>query len=412
MTALNSLEIRYTRLRSELLLQHVRQLSQIPDNYKLDTDFPSGPWDPDRISVQILKEWTRQAQQQFEKAVAQQVFGQKGTISWENAVVTFLESAAMYLRDTTMVTAAIKEAKEGNVEKAIEYLEKSDAEIKEIAEFWGFDYVTICDLIDTAPDGHCFVVGPFCGAFSNKDKKKPFIGIAFKGTTRLRELLTDIDREPMETGSTSILWDTKVSKGPFSGLFGTYGDWGAPMDHIVVFIQKSTSLLPEGSPQLISHSTGHSLGASYGTLCHAQLLLYYSTKPVEWVPGDLYTYGSPRIGENSFSLQLQTALKSAPGSTWRIVNQNDTIAVLVPVPRHLIGFLPAQDDQRIYIHADTAYRISNTACPVLMNSEIGQDPGPAPMTPDYLRDPQHIADHFTPQYWPALLVANGIRIYV
>ncbi|KZT23320.1 alpha/beta-hydrolase [Neolentinus lepideus HHB14362 ss-1] len=312
----------------------------------------------------------------------------------------------MYLRDGKKVIAAIKEAKAGNVQKAIGYLEDSDADIQEIAAFWDFDYVTICDLFEHTTDGQKSIVGPFCGAFSSKDKNKPFTGIAFKGTTTQKEWNTNIDRDPKVTGDDKILWNTNVSKGIFNALFGTYGDSGVPMDHIMEFIEKSAS--HKGSTRLVPHSTGHSLGASYATLCYSQLLLYYSTNPVEWTLGDMYNYGSPRIGEDSFAARLRTAVRNAPGSTWRIVNANDSVTSVPPVPKHLYVFEPLEDDPRIYIHVDTAYHISTSTAPVLMDSEIGRNPGPAPKTVEYLQDVQHQKDHKQSQYWEALRVANGI----
>ncbi|KZT23288.1 alpha/beta-hydrolase [Neolentinus lepideus HHB14362 ss-1] len=402
-----SRETEYARLHTELRYHHVQQLSQIGDNYKLDQDSDNPPIDgSDGLSVDLLKVWTQQAKTQFDDAVEKRVFGQKNTISWENTILTFLESSAVYLRDVTKVVAAIREAKLGNEKKAIKYLEEADTDIQGIAKVWGFDYVTICDLFQRSPDGQEVIVGPFCGAFS---KNMSFVGIAFKGTTSTPEWNTDLNRDPKATGDSSILWNTNVSEGVSNGLFGTYGDWGVPMDHIVEFLQESASLLPEGSTKLVVHSTGHSLGASYATLCYAQLLLYYSTNPVEWTLGDMYTYGSPRVAENNFTSQLQTALKTAPGSTWRIVNRNDSVTAIVPAPKDCFGEGdPNDDDPRVYIHTDTGYRISANASPVLLDSEIGQDPGPAPKTVEYLWDDQHVKDHMPPEYWPALLVANGI----
>ncbi|KZT23164.1 alpha/beta-hydrolase [Neolentinus lepideus HHB14362 ss-1] len=394
------LDTPHARLRFELRHRHVRQLSQIGDDYKLRTE-PS-PDDP--INVQMLMQWTQEAQQQFDNAVAKQIFGQKGTISWEIAIVTFLEAAAMYLRDVGLVVAAIKEAKAGNKEKATEYLVKSEEGINEIAAFWGFEYTTICDLFSTTPDGHLLIVGPFCGAFSPKDQSNPFIGIGFKGTSSTQEMITDIVRQPQATGSSSILWGTNVSAGVFNCLFGTYGDWGVPMDHIMGYIQTYAALLPEGANQLITHVTGHSLGASYATLCYAQLLQCQSTNTVL---GDLYAFGSPRIGENSFASQLKTALKTAQGSTWRVVDQDDSVTALPPAPAHLVGPLPLQDDPRVYIHVDSGYRIFRGNLPVAIESEIDQDPGPAPQTVEYISDLQHEQDHSPVYYWASLLVANG-----
>ncbi|KZT23278.1 alpha/beta-hydrolase [Neolentinus lepideus HHB14362 ss-1] len=409
MTAPISLESQYLALKREVRLHHVQQLLEIGDNYKLETDLSVGTLKGAfSLDVERLVEWKKEAKQQFDKAVARQVFGTKGTISWENAILTFLESSAMYLRDEKKVGEAIKVAK-SDMNLAIKFLDEADADIQKVAKSWGLRYITICDLADTAPDGRTTLVGPFCGAFSSMDPNKPFVGIAFKGTTSESEFLVDLDRELKETGDDSILWNASVSKGVFSCLFGTYGDWGVPMHHIVEFIQIETSRLAKGSTKLIPHCTGHSLGASYATLCYAQLLRYYldPTKPVEWNLGDLYTYGSPRIAGNNFALKLKKTLSGAPkaGSAWRIVNENDVVATISPVPKYFWQGEPEQDDPMIYFHVDEAYRISAAAAQPI-KSEIGTGLGPAPQTLKFLHNFKHISDHMPLKYWPALLAAE------
>ncbi|EPQ52511.1 alpha/beta-hydrolase [Gloeophyllum trabeum ATCC 11539] len=404
MSTPTSSETRRLGWKKELRQRHVQELSQIKDNYKLRRD---GDLDQP-VTVDILKQWTEQVKQQFDEAAKQKIFGMKGIIDWRNAVFTLLESAAMYLRDVAAVESAIVEAKAGNTAQAIEYLESADDAINEIASFWGFEYTTICDLIESTPDGHFLIVGPFCGALAPVNQEDPFLGIAFKGTSTLQEWATNIDRVPQATGDSSILWGTDVSSGVFNCLFGTYGDWGIPMDHILGYIETFRSLLPANSSELAVHVTGHSLGASYATLCYGQLLQYQSTTPTGWILGDLYTFGSPRIGMNSFASQVRNAGEHAPGSAWRIVNQDDSVTALPPAPAKLFLGLPLEDDARIYIHVDSAYRISITSPPVVIPSEIGMDPGPAPKAVDELIEVGHMAEHSPSFYFASLLIANGI----
>ncbi|EPQ52512.1 alpha/beta-hydrolase [Gloeophyllum trabeum ATCC 11539] len=400
-----SSEALHLNLKLGLRQRHVQQLSQIGDDYKFQEDL-----DPDKkVTVEDLMRWTTHVQKEFDAAIAQKVFGKKGIIDWRNALFTLLESTAMYLRDDAAVQSAINAAKAGNTDQAMEYLREADDDINKIAEFWGLEYMTICDLIEKTPDGQRDIVGPFCGAFSAKNPRDPFLGIAFKGTSATSEWGTDLAREPQATGDSFILWGADVSRGVFNALFGTFGDYGIPMDHILVYIQQYMNQLPTGSSELVVHSTGHSLGASFTTLCYAQLLQYQQTKPLEWVLGDLFTFGSPRIGENSFALNFRAAVEKAAGSSWRIVDEDDSVTSLPPAPAKLVlGIFPAVDDPRIYVHVDSAYRTSRSEPPSAISSEVGMDPGPAPKTVEELTEKEHMQDHSPAWYYESLLKANGL----
>ncbi|KAA8652647.1 lipase family protein [Aspergillus tanneri] len=69
--------------------------------------------------------------------------------------------------------------------------------------------------------------------------------------------------------------------------------------------------------------TGHSLGGALATIAGAHL------RKVENIPCDIYTYGSPRVGNDKFAeLVSETVL----GDTARITHLNDVVP-LVPGPR-------------------------------------------------------------------------------
>jgi triacylglycerol lipase len=66
--------------------------------------------------------------------------------------------------------------------------------------------------------------------------------------------------------------------------------------------------------------TGHSLGGALATLTAARLL--EKAQPV----GGLYTYGSPRCGDETFADNFNSALERA----YRVVNRNDLVTRMPP----------------------------------------------------------------------------------
>jgi hypothetical protein len=63
--------------------------------------------------------------------------------------------------------------------------------------------------------------------------------------------------------------------------------------------------------------TGHSLGGALAQLAALDLTLHDQFAPLSPV---LYTFGSPRIGNNNFQLYMQTKIFG-----WRVVNQRDLV---------------------------------------------------------------------------------------
>jgi len=92
-------------------------------------------------------------------------------------------------------------------------------------------------------------------------------------------------------------------------------------------LAKSQSQNPPGI-----HATGHSLGASYATLCFSELLRYSKDSekelPANTTLGDIYTFGSPRVASVKLGTSIVTNLEN--GSSWRIVNTYDSTEDIVP----------------------------------------------------------------------------------
>ncbi len=147
-------------------------------------------------------------------------------------------------------------------------------------------------------------------------------------------------------------------------------------------------------------SQGHSLGASYATLCYAELLRLKqnpsaSPRLDNLRIRDLYTYGSPRVALEDFVDALSSALdpdheypttrtptppskaldsKSSTqlcqSSSFRILTQSDPVPLVPPVLLTDPNF----------IHLDSAYRVAVNEEPQGVESERGTHPRP-PMLP-------------------------------
>ncbi len=115
------------------------------------------------------------------------------------------------------------------------------------------------------------------------------------------------------------------------------------------------------------YSQGHSLGAAYASLCYAQLRIE-GTGTEKADLGDLYTFGSPRVGRGDFASPLEVAMTAATyGSAWRIVNQGDYVTKVPASAPWPISTDP-------FIHVDASYVVSQNAKPKPGPSEIGTHP--------------------------------------
>ncbi|KAG8982248.1 hypothetical protein FRB93_008212 [Tulasnella sp. JGI-2019a] len=247
-------------------------------------------------------------------------------INWSNVFLSFMESCATYLRDTTAVVKAVIAYRQGDIELALEFYNASITQIKKLAAIWGMGFEMFCDLVDEHPEKHRLWDGPFCGGFYSLDKTKPFIGIGFKGTnpSRMGEVLVDWNYQFIQAES-GVLFDAHVSTGVYTGLFTKFKsapDTPMALADLAANISTTSSMV---------HVTGHSLGGSYSTLCFAELLRHSSLGqlPPKCTLGDIYTYGSPRLAQRDLGDNYVKYLKN--GSSWRIVNDNDLVPQVPPV---------------------------------------------------------------------------------
>jgi hypothetical protein len=255
------------------------------------------------------------------------------------------------------------------------------------------EFIQICDLVNRHPDGHSWLVGPFCGAFIPKDfvGNSPYIGIAFKGTNLTsQEVINDL-MAIYTIRPQNRLWNAEVAAGFFNPVFSTYDKTASSMPFVL--IQKAVQdIVIKATTTAIIHVTGHSLGGAYSTLSYAQLCIEGFGTTIASL-GDLYTFGSPRAGRGDFAVGVKhNAYPPADnGSSWRIVNYNDYVPKLPASPPWPLSFDP-------FIHVDAAYMIYPDQAPVAEDSEIGTNPTWSfPSLPKY---------HYTTAYYASLTYAT------
>jgi hypothetical protein len=73
---------------------------------------------------------------------------------------------------------------------------------------------------------------------------------------------------------------------------------------------------------------GHSLGGSLASV--AALDFHHAPGLAKGLSVDVYTFGSPRTGNDCFVQELETATAKSDGEIWRIVNDKDVIPLLPP----------------------------------------------------------------------------------
>ena len=141
------------------------------------------------------------------------------------------------------------------------------------------------------------------GCMFRHDKDK--VVIAFRGTepTKLNDLLADLKA-----------WkDTSETKGRVHAGFKAEADKLWPLLYRLII---GRSVNKERDTILI---TGHSLGAAIATIIATRA-------SAEGYRVNLYTYGSPRVGNSTWAEQFEDG--SIP--TWRFVNNNDIVTKVPP----------------------------------------------------------------------------------
>ncbi|KAJ7221129.1 hypothetical protein B0H12DRAFT_1151862 [Mycena haematopus] len=347
------------------------------DSFK-DFKLVADPTEPaPRAAFNDLTSWTKVSMAQINQAKANKVYGGRpgSGINFNNVFMAFMESAAMYLRDTSRVIEAVEAYRSGkDAETYLGLLDRSTSQISALAEMWNMHF--------KHPDGHSLLVGPFCGAFIPKDFiNNPFIGVAFKGTSVSREVINDLWAST--TTQVERLFKSQVSRGFYHPLFSTYHAGAIAMPFKL--IQQAVTDISQKATSVITHVTVSAFvtailwGGAYSSLCYGQLCIEGYGTPKAFL-GDLYTFGSPRVSRADYAKSLKGVPKR--GSTWRITNKNDYVPKIPASPPFPISMDP-------FVHVDAQYMIYPNQRPVAQGSEIGTHPTfafPGPVSPHYVTE--------------------------
>ncbi len=194
--------------------------------------------------------------------------------------------------------------------------------------------------------------------------------IAFRGTepTKLKDILTDIQL---------VLTPGPVGQVHSGFHFALQQVWSELIDHFHGLYQ--------GQPVWL---TGHSLGAALATLATARLI--FDPADRLRIQG-LYTYGSPRVGDEVFATQFDRVCKPF---TFRFRNNNDVVT-RVPVPA-IFGPKYRHVGRLCYFDAAGALRFRMSAREMLWDRIRGRL--------DDLGDPgtDGMKDHFRKAYLKSL----------
>ncbi|GIL50707.1 hypothetical protein Vafri_6821 [Volvox africanus] len=142
--------------------------------------------------------------------------------------------------------------------------------------------------------------------------------VSFRGTEKFADILTDVAMAPCKFNP--ILEDDKYAQifvhgGFMNALKSVHQELGA-------LVRAITS--EQDQPWQVE-VTGHSLGGALATLAAYELAVFRNqagkVKSVK-----LYTYGCPRVGNNSFAKDFDKVLRDA----WRITNRLDLVPSVPP----------------------------------------------------------------------------------
>jgi len=216
----------------------------------------------------------------------------------------------------------------------------------------GLEWVPFIDLA-LAPfsDHKTPASGPFAGVFVNRGPK-PFMILAFKGTTFPMEVTTDLLTgavKPRE--GEDVLYGELAHKGMGQGLFKVFsyvGETQAAFEIIWEGLHAEAIKLKGTSEEKVPlYVTGHSLGAGYGSLAYVELIRRVAlTAPTSFTLYDAWVFGSPRVMLNDGVKRVKTLLENPVRHFYRPAREGD----IVPTLPYLIP--------RVYKHLDIGYKLS------------------------------------------------------
>ncbi|KAF2654918.1 alpha/beta-hydrolase [Lophiostoma macrostomum CBS 122681] len=159
--------------------------------------------------------------------------------------------------------------------------------------------------------------------FVATDSTNSLIVVSFRGSRSVRNWLTDVE---FPTVPTTICAGCDASDGFWSS-------WLEAQDQVVAAVSEAQKAFP--SYRVVV--TGHSLGGALASLGAGALRN-------SGVAADLYTYGSPKVGNAALATYLSG---TSTGSNYRVTHKNDPVPRLPPLA---LGFRHVQPEY--YVSSD------------------------------------------------------------
>jgi hypothetical protein len=229
--------------------------------------------------------------------------------------------------------------------------------IKDAAHVIGLTWIPFVDLA-LAPFSEANPAsGPFGGVFVSHGPK-PFMILAFKGTTFSMEWTTDnmdaaVRFRPLE----DVLYGERAHHGKGQGLFIPFTYVGEKRDAFEIIwerlhaeahkLQISRGDVGEKIPLYV---TGHSLGSGYATLTYIELIRRIGlAEPTSFALYDAWAFGADRVILNAGAKKVKTVLQDSMRHFYRPAREGDVAATRPHPP--IIG-------NPIYKHLDIGYNLN------------------------------------------------------
>ncbi|KAI0768641.1 hypothetical protein BD413DRAFT_130897 [Trametes elegans] len=249
-------------------LEHIQSLSQLATPPTLQAPIKTDlPWPVATILRNIILDWISSNPEAIKAAKDSQCMSPSPDVpNWGAVLFTLVESTAMYLRKDQDVFLAMKAARKGDTEAATRHLDNAQEDIDAIAQALDCKFVQLCDFAQQALDGLWFHSGAYAGVFISNDTQKPFAGIAFKGSSSIRDFFTDFNWQPIAPKK-GLIWDAHTHRGFYQGMFGQFSGKDEKRIPFDIILEQLDSVYKHPTKL---HVTGHSLGGAFATLAYGE----------------------------------------------------------------------------------------------------------------------------------------------
>ncbi|KAK8143560.1 hypothetical protein G3M48_007073 [Beauveria asiatica] len=315
----------------------------------------------------------------------------------EKSVHEIMKPFAAKIKDAKIQGTPLDKETQRAISNASQKVDEVTSQIQKVATAMGLKYQPLCNF---SSEGNLLRSGPYCGAFYReadiKTKTKALMVLTFKGTGKRAEYITDLRFKMKSVSETSPL-KGQCHTGFFDGIFKNFVSdlaVNGGMPEVLPFqllrnqiFRLSKDIAGTTNPQPVQiWLTGHSLGAAYATLCWQGLLATQATV-TQKTYRDLFTFGSPRVGDRVNAESVKKIRSNQ--SSWRFDNGKDIIPT---VPLYAFGWR----------HLDTVVKISLEKITRGPSELEGKMPETIPGgDPEGLLD--FHSDHNIENYWKSLV---------